>query len=325
MNTTETDSPATRNQTAIWDVSHHPARWTGPEMVGSTEWVHQFSPAEVDELRRFASGFVATGASPLTLIGSPVDLPVLAPVMAGWKETLTHGRGVLLARGLPVSLMSTAEIAAAYVALGTHLGTPVPQNAAGLLLSDIRDDGSDPDDPTVRRYRTRLAQPFHVDGADIVGLLCLHQGKSGGVSQIVSSVTIYDTIAATRPELIPLLSQPWCFDTYGNDVPGAVNPWFERPLLTGTPERFSLFHLRWYVDRAQQHPGVPVLSAAHIELLDLIDSLAADPALHLNMDFAPGDIQLLSNHTILHSRTAYEDFDEPERKRHLLRLWLNAS
>jgi hypothetical protein len=313
------------NKTAIWDVSHHPARWTGPEMVRSTEWVYQFSSAEADELREFASRFVATGASPLTLIGSPVDLPVLAPALAGWREVLTRGRGFVLARGLPVASMGPAQVAAAYVALGTHLGTPVAQNAAGLLLGDIRDDGSDPDNPTVRRYRTRLEQPFHVDGADIVGLLCLHQAKSGGVSQVVSSVTIYDTIAALHPELIPLLSQTWYFDTYGNDVPGALNPWFERPLLTGTPERFSLFHLRWYVDRAQQYPGVPVLTSAHVELLDLIDSLAADPALHLNMDFAPGDIQLLSNHTILHSRTAYEDFEEPERKRHLLRLWLNAS
>jgi hypothetical protein len=35
------------------------------------------------------------------------------------------------------------------------------------------------------------------------------------------------------------------------------------------------------------------------------------------------DVQLLSNHTVLHSRSAYEDHAEPEKKRHLLRLWLS--
>jgi hypothetical protein len=41
------------------------------------------------------------------------------------------------------------------------------------------------------------------------------------------------------------------------------------------------------------------------------------------MNFMPGDIQLLHNHTILHARSAYEDWPEVERKRHLLRLWLS--
>ena len=46
--------------------------------------------------------------------------------------------------------------------------------------------------------------------------------------------------------------------------------------------------------------------------------------LSLKMDFRPGDIQFLHNHTVYHSRTAFEDHPEPERRRHLLRLWLSA-
>ena len=41
------------------------------------------------------------------------------------------------------------------------------------------------------------------------------------------------------------------------------------------------------------------------------------------MDLEPGDVQLLSNHTVLHARTDYEDYSEPELKRHLLRLWIS--
>ena len=40
------------------------------------------------------------------------------------------------------------------------------------------------------------------------------------------------------------------------------------------------------------------------------------------MDFRPGDMQFLKNAAVLHKRTAYEDWDDPARKRHLLRLWL---
>ena len=55
-----------------------------------------------------------------------------------------------------------------------------------------------------------------------------------------------------------------------------------------------------------------------------IEALANDPAFHLDMDFEPGDIQVLKNAAILHARTAYEDWEAPELRRHLLRLWLAA-
>ena len=43
------------------------------------------------------------------------------------------------------------------------------------------------------------------------------------------------------------------------------------------------------------------------------------------MEFQPGDVQLVHNHTILHDRTSFVDWPEAGRRRHLLRLWLAAS
>jgi hypothetical protein len=40
------------------------------------------------------------------------------------------------------------------------------------------------------------------------------------------------------------------------------------------------------------------------------------------MDFEPGDMQFLRNAVILHARTQYQDWQEPDKKRHLLRLSL---
>ena len=295
--------------------------WRGVDLVGRHEWVHELTAGEVDELR---SAVRLVRDDRLSLDGlrrEDVPLPLLAKVIEGWAHELDAGRGFVLVRGVPVDELGPDGAAMAYMVIGAHLGVPVSQNAAGDLLGHVRDDGSDPDDPTVRRYRTRLAQPFHVDGSDVVGLLCLQPAKSGGLSQIVSSVTLYQELARRRPDLLSLLQDPWYFDRYGEERPGE-RPWFAMPIVSGLPDRFQFVYLRWYIDKAQSHPGVPRLTDAQLELLDLIDALAQDPALHLDMDFVAGDIQWLANRTILHSRTAYEDHDDPALRRHLLRLWL---
>jgi Taurine catabolism dioxygenase TauD, TfdA family len=290
-------------------------------MSASREWAYRLSEPEVDEIRELARRLDSEDPTPEVLRAHSSLFPLLTPRIRSWAEELRAGRGFVLVRGFPVNDLSEREVTLAYVAIGHGLGRPTPQNTAGDLVGHVRDDGSDPEDPTVRRYRTRLEQPFHVDGSDVVGLLCLRRARSGGISRIVSSVTIYDEIVRRRPDLEPLLRENWCFDSYGQQAPGAP-PWFERPILTGTDRNFRFFHLRWYIDKAQENPNVPRLTGDRITLLDLIDALADDPELHLDMEFAPGDIQLLSNHTVLHARTAYEDHTEGSLRRHLLRLWL---
>jgi hypothetical protein len=303
------------------DVSLNRAAWRGADLAAANEWVHELSAAEIDELFDAVEVVRRSGGPLDELRQEQVPLPMLSPVIDGWADELDAGHGFVLVRGLAVDELGEQGASIAYVVLGVHLGVPVSQNADGDLLGHVRDDGSDPEDPTVRRYRTRLAQPFHVDGSDVVGLLCLQPAKSGGLSQIVSSVTVYNEVARRRPGLEPLLHEPWYFDRYGEERPGE-RPWFAAPIVSGLPDRFRFVYLRWYIDKAQDHPDVPRLTDAQVELLELVDDLTQDPQLHLDMDFTPGDIQLLANRTILHSRTAYEDHDEPARRRHLLRLWL---
>jgi alpha-ketoglutarate-dependent taurine dioxygenase len=91
--------------------------------------------------------------------------------------------------------------------------------------------------------------------------------------------------------------------------------------VDGSP---SIFYIGWYIRDAQRHADAPRLTPDQRDALDLIESIANDPAFYVEMDFRPGDIQLLNNAKILRSREAYEDFDDPARRRHLLRLWLAA-
>jgi hypothetical protein len=106
------------------------------------------------------------------------------------------------------------------------------------------------------------------------------------------------------------------------EVPEGSKPYFTIPVFNYHDGLVSAIYQRQYIESARCFPGVPPLTPTQIEALDLLDQLANDPTLNLMMEFAPGDIQLVHNHTILHDRTAFEDFPEPERKRHLLRLWL---
>jgi hypothetical protein len=185
----------------------------------------------------------------------------------------------------------------------------------------VRDVGRDENDPNARVYQTTKRQNYHTDSCDIVGLLCVRRAKAGGLSSIVSSVTVYNEMRARRPDLAAVLFEPICTDRRG-EVPAGMKPWFTIPVFNWHDGRLTTMYVRRYIESAQRFPEVPRLTPLQGEAMDLLDTLVEDPALHLYMDFEPGDIQLVHNHQVLHDRTEFQDWPEPERKRHLLRLWL---
>ena len=300
---------------------HCPQAWLGRDMAGSQDWIRPFDAAEIEELERAARAALATGKPLDALTREDFDLPLLSAASREWLGELAQGRGFLLLRGLPVKAWGLELSQAAYLGLGLAMGSLGSQNAAGDLLGHIRDTGEDPNDPSVRRYKTRREQPFHTDGADVIGLMCLQGAKAGGESRIVSSISVFNHILETRPDLVPLLFEPFYFDRNEEQAEGE-DPAFPLPLAFYDGEQLRLFYVGWYIRDAQRHEQVPRLTPEQTELLDLIDATAE--ALSLDMEFEPGDIQLLKNSTMFHGRAAFEDWDEPERKRHLLRLWINA-
>ncbi|MGZ8804982.1 MAG: TauD/TfdA family dioxygenase [Microbacterium sp.] len=294
-----------------------PAAWRGEELAARTDWVHELSSSEIAEID---AALESVGTRDLADIDrSAVPLPTLAATIASWARELDAGRGFVLVRGLPVQRYTETEASVAYWGIGRHLGVPVSQNTDGDLLGHVRDTGADPDDPSVRLYRTRAAQPYHTDGADVVGLLCLQTSRHGGDSSIVSSVAVCNEVARRRPDLVDLLFQPFFFDLYEQQGPGE-KPYLAMPIANFFAGRLYTMYIRFYIEQAQRHADVPRLTTAQVELLDLIDEIAASPQFHLDMEFQPGDMQWLSNAVILHGRTAYED--DPAAPRHLLRLWL---
>ena len=250
-----------------------------------------------------------------------VSLPTLGPRLKKLLDEVLNGRGFVLIKGLPVERWGRRRAAIAFLIIGVQLGNLRMQNKEGHLLGHVRDLGRSSDDPNTRIYQTRERQTHHTDSCDVVGLMCLRSAKAGGLSSLVSSTTIFNEMRRRRPDLLTVLMQPIETDRRG-EVPAGGKPYFNIPVFNYHNGLVSAIYQRQYIESARRFPGVAPLTPLQIEALDLLDQLANDPKLNLMMELEPGDIQLVHNHTILHDRTAFEDYPEAERKRHLLRLWL---
>src|SRR5476649_373125 len=300
------------------------AVWYGPEMTESTEWLMPLSAAEIAEVESATKKLVARDADIAALKPSDFPLPMLArKIKARVTDEVLNGRGFLLMRGLPVARWTMREAATAFFGLGAHLGSARSQNGKGHVLGHVQDLGLASDDPDVRIYQTHERQTFHTDSCDIVGLLCLKTAKSGGLSALVSSTTIFNEMRRHRPDLLKLLFEPLATDRRG-EVPEGQKPYFQIPLFSWHKGFLTAIYQWQYIASAQRFPDAPRLTPERVEALDMFDALTNDPKLNMFMEFKPGDVQLVHNHTLLHDRTGFVDWPEPERKRHLLRLWLAA-
>lgn len=290
------------------------AAWQGRQ-ISTDALYYQLSPQEVDEIK----AAVAAAPAELSLIHAQnFPLPTLAHRIKSWQTELQSGCGVQVIRGFPLD-MPPALVERAYWGIGHHLGTPGAQNPDQELLGHVRNYHEA--DDFVRLYRTTQSIDLHCDAADIVGLLCLQPAaRGGGCSRIVSSVTLFNLLLLERPDLVPRLFQPFRLDGRGERRPG------QKPFSLVTPCCFDGDNLRTFYHseyfRSVERHGV-TLTQEERDVLDFYDTRGMDPDICLDMELHPGDIQFISNHTIVHARTAYED--DPQHPRHLLRLWLSLA
>lgn len=299
-----------------------PAAWRGDDIRRDDTWRIVLSSTEVDDVKSALEVSLSSGKPTAELTKADFPLPSLESKFDDWRQVLMTGRGFQVISGIPVMEWTQEESERFFWAFGLHLGRPGAQNPQGDLLGHVTDTGDSSDDPFVRLYRTAANIDYHCDAADVVGLLCLQKAKSGGKSRIVSSVTVFNEVLKRRPDLVSQLFDPFLLDRRnegGGDTAGHI------PI---EPCRFAngvlrTFYHADYFRSVVRHDDVAPFTKERQAVMDLYEEVAADPSLYVDMDLAPGDIQLLSNHTNLHARTDYDDWPEPERKRHLLRLWLS--
>jgi alpha-ketoglutarate-dependent taurine dioxygenase len=239
-------------------------------------------------------------------------------------EALEQGPGFVILEP-PSRDLGDRQRTLLYWLIGQALGTPVVQNVQGTLLYDVRDTGQDV------RYGARFSvtsaeSSFHTDASffddlvDYVGLLCLRPARAGGLSQLVDGRAAYGELSRRRPEALAILSQPFHVDRRGGARPGEA-PTARFPILSGDGDRLTYRYLRYWIEAGQEKAGAP-LSAEQTAALDALDEVLSSPELRVEFFMRRGETLFVNNRRLLHNRTAFDDFDEPERRRHLVRLWL---
>ncbi|MBX9698455.1 MAG: TauD/TfdA family dioxygenase, partial [Acetobacteraceae bacterium] len=295
-------------------------------------WDTHVTAPQADEIAAAVAAVAARGLRGAEFAREDFPLPGLARVLADALEELEHGRGVVLFRGLPVDAADEEGAARIAWGLGLHLGRPLRQNPrvnlAGYrdgMIGHITDQGIDYNAPNAIGSGTSAEQMPHVDGSDLVGLLCVRPAADGGgISRIASSMAIWNALLERAPEVIPTLEDGFLHDLRGAERTGGgpLTP-FRIPVYSHFGGVLSCNFNSKTVEQAARKRG-EALTPAERRALDAVLHVALDPAYQHEMTLRTGDLQVLNNYTVLHSRTAWRDPPGAARKRLMLRLWLKS-
>jgi len=299
------------------------AAWRGDTLSKRQDWVYLLNGDQIAELEALGARFVEEDPDLRFVQGADYPLRACADAIKSWGRDVDLGRGFVLVRGLRTHLYSDALSAAIFYILGLHMGDPIRQNELGDVIDHVyATSDKTMDDPTALSSKVRDQLVYHSDSSDLVALMCLRPARQGGASCLVSGAEIYNEILRRRPDLAPLLLEPFHWDWRRQDH-NSPSLTYVSPVVSIVDGVFSMYAGALYIFTAQEYPGVPKLTPQQIEVLKLFDEIAVEPGMAIEMDFRPGDIQWLSNFAALHSRTGFVDYPEPQRRRHLLRLWLS--
>ena len=311
-----------------------PSVWLGKEIARSPRWIRDLSPEALAALDAALGEVKRCGLAWHQVTRDDFPLPGLEAFLAGLAEELEEGSGMVKLRGVPVDRYESDDLRRLYFGLASHVGTPVFQNRRGELMRDIRDEGGDlgkrygqietkdAGGPFLSSYARTLSNGrlrFHTDRTDVVTLLCVRQAAAGGVSKICSSAAVHNAMLERRPDLLDVLFEDVWRSRHGeeSETPDSVYP---LPVFGIEDGRFTSHYSLTYIEAAQMVPGVPKLTAAQREAIEMLMALSEE--LSFEMVLEKGDLQFLNSHVTYHGRTPFEDDAGSGRDRLLYRLWL---
>lgn len=298
------------------------AGWRAADVADPDAWTYRLGSGEVAELEAALAHARCTTDEVLDVTRDDFPLDSLVAVLDAVANELIEGRGFCRIAGLPVARLGPEDSSWIYWGIGRYLGDPWPQNAKGHLLGDVKDQGKQVDDPTARGNEIG-GEPltFHSDGSDLVGLLCLDAGVSGGESLVANAVAAHNNLVAEAPDLTALLYEGLPYDFRGENADGQRS-WYEIPVFTRHHGRLFVRYIRPYIEASQRHPEAPRISEQQRAAMDAYDAHVNDSDLWVEMALEPGDIQFVNNYHVLHGRRRYVDDPDTGRVRWLKRLWL---
>jgi len=300
----------------------HPSAWKGSDFTGPGDVAVRLEERHLDAMREVVARAAKAGVGLQELTPQHTAMPGIEQDLREIRHELMEGRGVVILQGWPIEEMTPEELGIAYWAVGAHFGRGVSQSPMGDRLGYVTDVSK----PGTRErgYRSAKELSLHTDSDDIVGLLCIRQAKAGGMSRLASSIAIYNEIARERPDLIPALVEGFHYHWFGEQPPGeGIVTSYKVPVFGFAGDKLSCCYLREFIRMAAEATETP-LSDIQEEALAVFEETADRDDVVFTYRLEPGWSSFINNYTTLHSRTGFEDWPEPERRRLLLRLWLKA-
>ncbi len=299
--------------------------WRASTVDDTAAWHYPLSEDCLDSLKRFI-GDTRHNPRPITEISrlsasSNGCGECLQPVL----DTLNAGRGFAVVERVPVEQYSVEEVLSMYWLIGQFLGTPMEQNIQGTLLYDVRDTGKNVAQGA-RFSVTNAESSFHNDNSfgeplpDLVGLLCLHPAKSGGQSQLISGYALHNELLKNHPDVLETLYQLFYFDRRGQ-FKARQSPTSQFPIFRWSVGELTVRYLYYYIQVGHEQAGKS-LTVDQRRALEVVEGLLRRADFRVEFNLQPGQMLFTNNRWVLHNRTAFEDYPDPERRRHYVRLWL---
>lgn len=295
--------------------------WVPSDLESCDDWILRLGDSVVNEIIGLARKNAHRSTDLLSL--GREHFPLSPESLGRFRqavEATQQGYGACLIKGFPARQLSEDEFRVAAWGVGLHLGVARPQNMAGDIVTDVRDSGSaDYRVLNGRGYNTRSELDFHIDSGDVVFLFCRREARSGGQSLVANPFSIAEYLCAKDPKYEGFLRYEYPFSLGGYRVDG--REFYFSPLLDGDGDaaafRINIKNIR----NGAVQAGVE-LPEDYLNFLHEFQELAGSPRFCYRMHLEEGDIQILNNFRTIHSRTAFEDHESADEKRHLLRLWL---
>ncbi len=295
--------------------------WHGADFATDRSWEYHLEDKHIGELTQALAAVKDRGLALAQIGPDDFSLPTLFVRLRSLGEDLATGRGFALVRGFPVDGFSTEDLSLMYYGLCRHIGMGMTQNSDGGLVHYVTDGALKPNQGK-RGVGFPRAARLHVDLMDIVSLLCVRQAADDPHSHLASSATLYNEVLKRRPEFLPRLFQGYEWDRMDEHGDGeAATSGYRVPLFSEKNGAVSCRYNRAWMIAAHVNEKAP-LSAEDEAAFDLLDLIAAET--RLAFPFNKGDIQFCSNYTVLHGREGHQLEPDEERKRLLIRIWLNV-
>ena len=295
----------------------HPAAWTSASLPrGKEDLVRSLTAAELAGFDNLIAGTRMTPIQDVTR--TQFDDPRTTPLLTDVRNIIEQGRGAVVLRGITTEKYSPEDMERIYWGVGTHLGVANVQSSTGDRLGYVEEDETN---PVKRGYRSSGELTWHTDSPESIGLMCIRQAASGGMSGLVSVLAIHNEIQRTRPDLLDSLYEGYYYAI--PEVKFSDKPITEEriPIFSNVDGVVSCMLAASFMREASKQRGEP-LPGKLAEALELIMKIADRPDIGLRFMLEPGEMLLWNNYLYLHCRTDFQN--SATQKRLLLRHWLDA-